>query len=1323
MKFSAAAVVVLAFFALVGTRFLSPQPPVRTAPQPPHPSAPQTTSAASADVVDATHPTVPSPATLGSQPDLIARSHAEPALHPAHYERAFAAFENWLQRHDASTTTADRTVLEIEGVALAQRRRDQMEDLIQADPRRALELAVSDAVRATLPASITDLLEERVAGRGDFEVLCALPEPGRGSEVRPIRRYVVLGERRFTAHVYGRRAQQPTLRDVSLHGIALGRHMAVDESPVRELSPAEAQAALAAQPGALCAEEPNHAASQPFARVLEAYGKTQLLCCPDHANRFEARLAAAGTGTSPGSNAEFPLAASPATEGMKRLIFIRVDFSDLEGESFTSSRAADLTRELHRFYQDNSYGRSGFFEIGSGSDVTPVFRMPRTAASYGSNDDAGDLRTDAHAAARAAGYVLSDYDYDLTCLRNVPGFGWAGLGFVGAPGSWIRGTSSTGVTAHELGHNYGLNHANFWDTEGPTVTGAGDSIEYGDKFDTMGAASAGNNHFNARYKRLLGWLQPGEFTIATTNGTYRLHAHDQTNAVVGSRGLQVFANARTNYWVELRQRFSGNRWLFNGVGIRWAGRGDESTLLLDTTPDSPREKDDAAVTLGHTYSDPVAAVHITPIAKGGNAPAWIDVVVQRGAFPDNQPPSVQLIAPALEGSTASNLEFQASATDPDGDPLAYFWEFGDETLGTNAPSLTHRWTANGEYLVQCTASDMKGGVARAHAVVRIGSPTTLRVSGRITADGEPVTGARVSANADRYTFTDSAGRYTLTGLNPATYTLVATLDRTAFEAVSFTNPVNLTASRTHLDFAAVDVIQRRPVTLLAAGSAWRYWDQGTAPIGSWIQAAFDDSAWNAGPAILGYGGDRETTVVDFGGNSSRKHITTWFRRAFVVENPARLTNLRIGLLRDDGAAVYLNGRELFRDNLPSGTLTAQTLASSAVGGTDETTYFERAVDLTRLVAGTNFFAVEIHQSSITSSDIAFDLRLTADVIQTMEPGVRLVRPSTGERFSTPGRVVLSATVGELSGSPLQRLEFLANDQLIGSATQPPYTISWINPPAGDHTLSAQAILTDGSTLASSPVTTVVRDAALTPTFVRRASSWRYLDTGVAPDATWTGRAFDDTAWASGLARLGYGEDGETTVIGFGPNPSLRHVTSWFRHAFEVVDAATVTNLICRLSRDDGAVVYLNGQELFRSGIPTGAVTPTLLAQADVRNDAEVVFTERVVPTTALVEGRNVLAVEVHQASRTSTDLGFDLELLGQRSALPTVPRVTARLAQGQILLSWPAQLADWRLEQSSRLGTDASWTPVPGPTAVQGADATQAVPLTDGTAFYRLARP
>ncbi|MBL9127215.1 MAG: PKD domain-containing protein, partial [Verrucomicrobiales bacterium] len=669
----------------------------------------------------------------------------------------FAAFDAWLARYDSSRGAgADGLMaLEAEGVRLASRRRDEFEDLIEADPRRALESALPDAVRAGLPPAVAALVEERVAGRGDFEVLCALAEDGREGEVRPLQRYAVIGERRFRAFVYGERLRQPTLRDVSLHGVALGRSLALHESPIRELPPAEAEAVIAAEPRVPCAEGENHPAANPLARVLEAYGRPVALCCSEHATRFEARLAAAGTGTTGTGETTPPTAASPATSGSKRILFIRVDFSDLQGESLTTSRAADLARELHSFFQNNSYGRAGFREIGAGSDVTPVFRMPRTAASYGSNDDAGDLRTDARNAARNAGYVLGNYDYDITCMKSVPGFGWAGLGFVGAPGAWIRGTSSTGVTAHELGHNYGLNHANYWDTAGPTVTGRGESIEYGDKFDTMGAASAGNNHFNARYKRLLGWLQDGEFAVATTNGTYRVHAHDVTNAVVGSRGLQIFANARTNYWVEFRQRFSSNRWLFNGVGLRWTGRGNEASLLLDTTPDSPREKDDAAITLGRTFSDFDSGIHVTPIAKGGSTPAWIDVVVRRGRFPENRPPTLRLVAPVTEGSTSTSFEFETDARDADGDPLAFFWEFGDESLGTNAPTQTHRWSSTGEFVVHCTASDMRGGIARAFAVVRVGAPSTLRISGRVTADGEPVVGARVAATSERFGFTDS----------------------------------------------------------------------------------------------------------------------------------------------------------------------------------------------------------------------------------------------------------------------------------------------------------------------------------------------------------------------------------------------------------------------------------------------------------------------------------------------------------------------------------------------------------------------------------------
>ena len=1197
-------------------------------------------------------PSVPLPWRYGPDPAPVVPSH-----------EVFTAFDKWLEDRSArASAAADSSTLDAEGLRLALRRREEMEELIRSNPKEALARALAPSVRATLPARIAEVVEQYVSGRGDLEVVCAYPEPGREGEVIPLRRYVALEGNRFTAFVYGRRLSQPTQLQVSLQGITLGRLMAVDEGP-DDLPPA---------------------------------GST------------------------------FPLAPSPATEGLKRLLFIRVDFSDLPGELLTTNRAAELTRELHRFYQESSYGRSGFLEIGAGSAVTPVFRMPRTATSYGSNDDAGDLRSDALTAAANAGYILDNYDYDITCLRSVAGFDWSGLGMIGAPGAWIRGTSSLGVTAHELGHNYGLRHANFWDTGGTSITGAGTSIEYGDKFDTMGAASAGNNHFNARYKRLLGWLKEGEYTVATTNGTYRIYAHDQTNAVTGSRGLQIFANARTNYWVEFRQKFTGNRWLVNGVGVRWTGRGGEASLLLDTTPGSPREKDDASITLGRTFSDPISGIHITPLQKGGSNPAWIDVAVQRGAFSGNRPPQIHLTASASTGTTATTVSFQAAASDPDGDAIAYHWDFADESLGANSPNESHRWASAGDYVVQCTASDRKGGVARASLLIRIGTPTTLRISGRVTADGEPVEGVRVAVAPDRYTFTDSLGQYTLTGLNPGAYTVSATRERVGFEPVSFTNPITVPSNRSNLDFATVDVIQRRTVTLLPAGSSWRYWDQGTAPATSWIRRDFSDSDWSAGPAILGYGGDRETTVIDFGPDPNRKHITTWFRRTFVIDDPSRLANVRIGLLRDDGAAIYLNGTELLRDELPNGTLSATTLASSTASGNEELTYYPHDVPVSRLVRGTNLFAVEIHQISASSSDIAFDLRLTADALETVEPGIRLVRPIPGESFRTSDRVVLSAAIGDLPGAAFHHVAFLADGRQIGSATNPPFSITWIHPPAGDHVLVASAILNDGSQISSPAITNSVIDADLSPTLIPRGAVWRYLDTGIAPGADWHSLRFDDATWPSGLARLGYGEDGEMTVVRFGTNPALRHITTWFRHTFDLLGVSSITQLACRLARDDGAVVYLNGSELFRSGIRTGIVTPTQLAQSEVRDESEVLFTERIVPVSNLVEGLNVIAVEVHQASQASTDVGFDLELVAQRNALPEVPRLSLLVQNGQLRLSWPAPFANWRLESSPRLGPDATWHPVgtvSSTTSSSTSETTRLIPLSDATEFFRLTRP
>ena len=167
-------------------------------------------------------------------------------------------------------------------------------------------------------------------------------------------------------------------------------------------------------------------------------------------------------------------------------------------------------------------------------------------------------------------------------------------------------------------------------------------------------------------------------------------------------------------------------------------------------------------------------------------------------------------------------------------------------------------------------------------------------------------------------------------------------------------------------------------TLLPTGAIWKYLDTGANLGTAWVAPAFDDSAWAAGPAQLGYGDGGEATVVSYGSDANNRHITTYFRRAFNVSDAAGFASLTLRVVRDDGVVVYLNGAEVYRNNLPAGTITSTTLASVSIGGADESTFYQASISPSLLTEGANVLAVEIHQSSANSSDISFDLELTGE---------------------------------------------------------------------------------------------------------------------------------------------------------------------------------------------------------------------------------------------------------------------------------------------------------------------------------------------------------
>jgi hypothetical protein len=491
-------------------------------------------------------------------------------------------------------------------------------------------------------------------------------------------------------------------------------------------------------------------------------------------------------------------ATSSWTLGSKSVLFIRVRFSDQSGEPETLAQAQSQMGGTASFFRENSNNQTDLL-----TTFPPSFVLPQTNAWYTSHGDYY-VQSDAHDAAFAAGYDYQAYDLDAVRFNGGPG-NYSGMASIGGRGCYLK-SSDSWVSSHEFGHNYGLWHANSWNTTNDSVYGAGVAEEYGDSFDTMGRAGGPQYHFNAWYKQVLSWIPAADFLTTSVSGTYRIFAHDSATAS-GPRGLRVPKNLEKNYGVEFRQKFTSNNFLMSGGGLRFIRdyNGGDGSQLLDTTSSVFTNKDDSALAIGRTFSDTTYGVHITPIRKGGTVPESLDVAVNLGTFPGNQPPAMSAIS-ASKTNPAVNAVVTLSVTgsDPNGDSLAYGWDFGDGTFGANAASVTKSWAFGGEYSVRCVMSDMKGGRASKWIIVSVGSFNTLRASGRVlTSSGLPVEGARVTGGS-KDVFTDSAGNFTVLQLiRNQTYSFSATKYDNAMVGSGFINPVRIkTSNVTNINFTA-----------------------------------------------------------------------------------------------------------------------------------------------------------------------------------------------------------------------------------------------------------------------------------------------------------------------------------------------------------------------------------------------------------------------------------------------------------------------------------------------------------------------------------------
>ncbi len=767
----------------------------------PRPKSPQIASLTKAEKAAAAIVIPPVATPLLRSPSTNTKSAAAIPVADEESLAALTTFSDWTE----TFLSGDPNANSARGEALAWKRREAMSRLIESDPEKAIAMTVPFSWRSKLPANVTRHFEQQIDGRGNLTVAVATDfERGKTAVFREAQ----INDKRYKAFVYGRRVREVSQYTVPLHGIALDGKMAVHSDAIRIVNLEEAKALELARSETV--EEFCGVSSQP-ADVRQQKvagdigGSIRYFCGVDHVRLVNEQLLRSGE-----TDSFVSANHNNWTHGVKTLLYMRLNFPDDLTEPISEANAYRIMDGANEFFVEGSYGLTSLM-----TTVTPLMTLPNTKAWY-STAGPGTLLEHARELARDNGFETDNYHLDIVAFTTVPDYDFGGLAAVHGKALWLQSTG-VGVTAHELGHNYGLWHANLWDAiTNYSSTGIGTNWEYGNIFDTMGQASAGRNQFNAMHKNILDWLPEPTIQNITSNGVYRIHSFDVPTRVNGNfYAAKVRKDFQRDYWIEFRQQFTSNPWLQYGVMLNWAPWVESSggTHLIDTTPGSPtggNSREDAAVVVGRTFSDRVSGVHITPLARGGEGlELWMDVQVNSGAFETNRSPVMKIEIDPTNAAPGELIHFHAAATDPDGDALAYTWTFDDLTFSTNnLPWVSKSWNSSGDHVVRCVVSDMKGGVASANTVITIGQSTGYRITGRITdKDGNPLEGVRVDNSKSEDAaynggYTDSYGDYVLVNVTDM-------LNLDAFEYgivltnVFGTGPFFVTSNTVNMDFIAV----------------------------------------------------------------------------------------------------------------------------------------------------------------------------------------------------------------------------------------------------------------------------------------------------------------------------------------------------------------------------------------------------------------------------------------------------------------------------------------------------------------------------------------
>ncbi len=577
-----------------------------------------------------------------------------PAAEPARAMESFAAWrESYLEM-----SLADRPARVAQGVVLADARRSVLAELARKDPARAIDRLLSIAELAELPDAVRAACEEPLSAVGSIDLRWGTLVDAAGELECRHHSVAFVGGQSWRVNGPDYIEARPPRADVAIDGYLIDGELLVPAGPVRKLDAANFAAAsrrflrgnadgmdpLTGNPagpdsaaliaGKIFRFENDRVIDQVIARLDEADKQATIANLSKPNTGFRWLEAEGGTGP---ANENPPVEATPFLSDNINLLFIRVDFSDKPGEPVSAPDLQTALTSTNGHLQNYSYGVASLTSTVSST----VYRMPNPSTTYSGNANGSDLLLAAARSAAAADYTLANFTVVGVYFPALSGadFTYAGQASIGGGDHWINGltslSSQVNVMVHEFGHNYGLNHSNYYDPaqqiSGSYVGPGSASLNYGDIFDQMGSASnASEGYFGPFSTTRLNWLPAGKTVQPAANGTWRIYRFDAPTALTNPLvALRVPMGGNEYWWVGYRRLFSA---LANSAYVVAEGLYTNRPNLIDMTPGSQspetNDRSDAGLPVGSQFYSSTKGVTFRTLASGGTAPnEWIDVQI------------------------------------------------------------------------------------------------------------------------------------------------------------------------------------------------------------------------------------------------------------------------------------------------------------------------------------------------------------------------------------------------------------------------------------------------------------------------------------------------------------------------------------------------------------------------------------------------------------------------------------------------------------------------------------------------------------------------